>query len=102
MLFLQELIVSEGVAEVFPQGFPHAIHQVLAMPLAEPRMSQADITRTVYMLAALWGEMIAIAHLMNSCCKQLLTITAGMPAAIPVMEVEPEDFNFDGNLHDNT
>ena len=40
-----------------------------------------------------------IACLMNSHQEQLLTITGGVPEAIPTVEVEPEDFNFEGNLN---
>ena len=71
---LQELVASEGVAKMFPQGFPHAIRQVLTMLLAEPGMSQTNITRSVYTFTAAAGEVIAIARLMNSCCEQLLAI----------------------------
>ena len=101
MHFLQELIVSEGVAKVFPQDFPCAICQALAMPLAEPGMSQADIMRSVFTLATVGGEVLAIAHLMNSCCKWLLAIMGGVPGATPMVQIEPEEFNFDGNPHNN-
>ena len=93
--------MNKGVAEVFPQGFPHAIHQVLAMPLAEPGMSQANITRSVYMLVATGGEVIEIAHLMNSCHKWLLAITGSMPEVLPIIQVEPEEFDFEGILHND-
>ena len=69
--FLQELIVSGGVAEAFPQDFPHTICQALAMPLAEPGMLQANITRSVFMFAAAGGEITMIVQLMNSCHEQL-------------------------------
>ena len=55
--------------------------------------------RSVYTLAAVGAEMTAIAHLMNSRWEQLLTIMGGVLAAILIMEVEPEDFDFEGNLH---
>ena len=42
---------------------------------------------------------MAIAHLMNSCQEQLLAIMGGALEAIPTMEVEPEDFYFEGNLN---
>ena len=61
-------------------------------------MLQADTMRSVYTLVAVGAEVIAIAHLMNSHQEWLLTITGGTPEAIPTMEVEPEEFNFNGNL----
>ena len=97
--FLQRLIANEGTAKVFPPGFPHAIHQALALPLAKPGMSQANIMRSVYTLAAAGAEMTAIAHPTNLCQEQLLTIMGGTQAAIPIAEVKPEDFNFEGNLN---
>ena len=87
---------------MFPQDFPHAIHQVLAMPLTKLGMLQADIMRSVYLLAAVGEEIIAIACLMNLCCEWLLTITGGEPAAILIIEVESEDFDFDSNLCDDS
>ena len=62
-------------------------------------MSQADIMRSIYTLAAVGAEMTAIACLMNSCREHLLAIMGGVWAAIPIMEVMPEDFNFEGILH---
>ena len=99
MEFLQRLVTSKGTAKAFPPGFPHAIHQALALPLAKPGMSWADIMRSVYTLAAVGVEMTVIACLMNLCWEQLLTIMGGAPAAIPIVEVEPEDFDFEGNLN---
>ena len=43
--------------------------------------------------------MTAIAHLMNSHQEQLLTLMGGVPEAILIMEADPEDFDFDGNLN---
>ena len=94
MEFLWELIASKGTTEAFPPDFPHAIHQALASPLAEPGMSRANTTRSVYMLVAAGAEAMAIAHLMNSHQEWLLAITGGAPEAIPTVEVEPEDFDF--------
>ena len=50
------------------------------------------------MLAAVGVEVTRIAHLMNSRCARMLKLLGGEPAAIPIVEVEPEGFNFDGNL----
>ena len=83
---------------MFPPGFPCAIHQALALPLAKPGMSQADIMRSAYMLVAAGAEMTAIACLMNSHWERLLAVMGGMQAAIPIVEIVPEDFDFDGNL----
>ena len=101
MVFLQNLVKSVGTAEVFPADFPHAIHQALALPLAEPRMSQADITRSVYTLVAAGAEMTVIVHLMRLHWARLLAVMDGEPVAILIMEVEPEEFDFNGNLHND-
>ena len=69
------------------------------MPLAKPGMLRADITRSVYTLAAAGVEMTAIVHLTNLHCSRLLVIMRGVPEAIPIVEVDPEDFNFKGNLN---
>ena len=98
MEFLQRLVTSAGTTEEFPPGFPCAIHQALALPLAEPGMSRADITRSAYTLVAAGAEMTVIVCLMNLHQEQLLTLMGGMPEAIPIVEVDPEDFNFKGNL----
>ena len=99
VVFLQRLIKSEGTTEPFPPDFPHAIHQALALPLAKPGMLWANIMRSVYMLAAVGAEVIATACLMNLCQERLLTITGGTLEAIPTVEVELEDFDFEGNPH---
>ena len=97
--FLQNLIETARFAEVFLPDFPHAMHQALALPLAEPGMSWANITRYVYMLAAVGAEVMRIAHFMNSCHTRMLELLDGEPAAIPiVVVVEPEEFDFEGNL----
>ena len=98
MAFLQRLVESDRTAKAFPLDYPCAICQALALPLAEPGMSWADTMRSVYMLAAVGVEVIAIACLMNSRWERLLTITGGTPEAILTVEVEPEEFNFEGNL----
>ena len=98
MAFLQNLVKTAGFTEVFPSNFPHATRQALALPLAEPRMSQADITRHVYMLVAAGVEVMRIACLMNSWHATMLELLGGKLAAIPIVEVEPEDFDVDGNL----
>ena len=79
-------------------GFPHAIRQALALPLAKPGMSRANIIRSVNTLVAVGVEVTAIVHLMNSCWEWLLTLLGGAPEAILIVEVEPEDFDFEGNL----
>ena len=55
----------------------------------------------VYTLAAAGAEVTVIARLMNSQCERLLTIMDGEPGAIPIMEVEPEEFDLKGNLHND-
>ena len=98
MEFLQRLIVSAGTAKVYPLDFPHAIHQALALPLAKPGISRADIIRSVNTLAAAGAEAMVIVRLMNLRQEQLLALMCGMPEAIPTMEVNIEDFNFNGSL----
>ena len=83
---------------MFPPSFPHATRQALALPLAKPRMSQADITRYAYTLAAAGAEVTRIARLMNSRCTRMLELLGGELAAILIVEVGPEEFDFDGNL----
>ena len=61
-------------------------------------MSRADITRHVYTLVAVGAEMMRIACLMNSRRARMLELLGGEPEAIPIVAVEFEDFNFDGNL----
>ena len=98
MAFLQNLVKITEFAEVFPPDFPHATRQALALPLAEPGISQADITRHVYMLAAAGAEVMRIACLMNLRRTRMLELLGGEQEVIPIMEVEPEEFDFDGNL----
>ena len=69
------------------------------MPLAKPRMSRADITRHAYTLAAAGAEVTRIARLMNLQCARMLELLGGELAAIPIVEVEPEEFDFEGNLN---
>ena len=47
------------------------------------------------------GELLAIVHMMNLCQESLHGV-AGEQVAILIIEVEPEEFDFDGNLHDDT
>ena len=68
------------------------------MPLAELGMSRADIMRSVYTLVAAGAEMTVIAHLTNLRQEWLLVVMGGMQGAILIVEVMPEDFDFDGNL----
>ena len=102
MAFLQNLVETAGFAEVFPPDFPHATRQALALPLAEPGMSWADITRHAYTLAAVGAEVMRIARLMNLRRARMLDLLGGEPAAIPIVEVEPEEFDFKGNLNDKS
>ena len=69
------------------------------MPLVEHRMSRADIMRHVYTLVAAGAEMTRIARLMNLRCTRMLELLGGKPEAILIMEVEPEEFDFEGNLN---
>ena len=101
MAFLQGLAENAGVAEVFPPDFPHAIRQALALPLAEPGMSRADSMRSVYTLITAGAEMVALVRLMCLCRMRLLEIADGELAAMPGIELEPEDFDLDENLHNN-
>ena len=71
----------------------------MVLPLAEPRILQADITRHAYMLAAVGAEVTRIVRLMNSWHTRMLKLLGGKLAAIPIVEVEPEDFDFNGNLN---
>ena len=98
MVFLQNLVEIARFAEVFPPEFPNATRQVLVLPLAKPGMSQADITRHVYTLAAAGAEVMRIARLMNLWRARMLELLGGEPAAMPIVEVEPEEFDFEGNL----
>ena len=98
MAFLQNLVETAGFAEVFPPDFPHATRQALALPLAAPGMSRADIMRHVYTLVAAGAEMTRIARLMNLRRARMLELLGGEPEAIPIVEVTLEDFDFEGNL----
>ena len=92
------MVETAGFTEVFPPDFPHATCQALALPLAEPRMSRANITRHAYTLVAAGAGVARIARLMNSQRARMLKLLGGEPEAIPIVEVEFEDFNVDGNL----
>ena len=98
MAFLQNLVETARFAEVFPPDFPHATRQALALPLVERGMSWADITRHVYTLVAAGAEMMRIARLMNLRLTRMLELLGGELEAIPIVEVAPEDFDFEGNL----
>ena len=74
------------------------MRQALALPLVEPGISWANITRHAYTLAAAGVEVTRIACLMNLRCARMLEVLGGEPAAILITEVKPEDFNVDGNL----
>ena len=99
MAFLQNLVETAGFAKVFPPDFPHAMRQALVLPLVTPGMSWADITWHAYTLVAAGAEMTRIAHLMNLRRARMLELLGGEPEAIPIVEVEPEEFNFEGNLN---
>ena len=98
MAFLQNLVETAGFTKVFLPNFLHATCQALALPLAERGMSWADIMRHVYTLVAAGAEMMRIAHLMNLWCARMLELLDGEPVAILIVEVEPEGFDFEGNL----
>ena len=98
MAFLQNLVETAGSAEVFLPDFPHATRQALALPLVERRMSRANIMRHAYTLVAAGVEMTRIARLMNLRRARMLKLLGGEPEAIPIVEVAPEDFDFEGNL----
>ena len=83
---------------MFPPDFPHAIRQALGLPLAVREMSRADTTRYAYTLIAAGAEMTALVCLMRLRRESLLEVLGGEPVAIPIVEVDPEDFDFDGNL----
>ena len=99
MAFLQNLVETAGFAEVFPPDFPHATHQALALPLTKPRMLWADIMRHVHTLAAAGAEVMRIACLMNLWHTRMLELLGGELVVTPIVEVEPEDFDFEGNLN---
>ena len=101
MVFLQNLVETAGFTEVFPPDFPHARRQALALPLAKPRILWANIMRHVYTLAAVGAEMTRISCLMNLQHARTLELLGGKQEVILIMEVEPEEFDFDGNLHDD-
>ena len=61
-------------------------------------MSRADITRHVYTLAAVGVEVTRVAHLMNLQHTRVLELLDGEREVIPIIAVEPEEFDFDGNL----
>ena len=63
-------------------------------------MSQVDTMRYVYMLTTVAAEVVVIVQVMKLCWEQLLAIMNGMLAAIPIVELEPEFANSDGNPHD--
>ena len=99
MAFLQNLVETAGFTEVFPPDFPHATRQALALPLVKPGMSRANIMRHAYTLVAAGAEMARIARLMNLRHARMLEFLGGKPAAILIVEVEPEEFDFEGNLN---
>ena len=98
MAFLQNLVETAGFAEVFLPDFPHAMCQALALPLAAPGMLWADIMRHVCTLVAAGAEMTRIARLMNLRRARMLALLGGEPVATLIVEVEPEEFDFEGNL----
>ena len=62
-------------------------------------MLQADIMRYVYTLAAAGVEVMRIACLMDLWHTRMLKLLDGEPAVILIVAVEPEDFDFEGNLN---
>ena len=99
MAFLWNLVEAAGFAKFFLPDFPHATRQALALPLVEHGMSQADIMRHAYTLVAAGAEMTRIARLMNLWHARMLELLGGKPEAIPIVEVEQEEFDFEGNLN---
>ena len=63
-------------------------------------MSREDSTRYVFMLVAAGGELLEIVQTMNSCWESLHNVI-GELVTISIVEVEPEDFDFEGNHHDD-
>ena len=55
--------------------------------------------RHAYTLVAAGAEMTRIAHLMNLRRARMLKLLGGEPVAILIVEVEPEEFDFEGNLN---
>ena len=51
------------------------------------------------MLAAAGAEVTRISCSMNLRCTRMLKLLGGEPAAIPIVEGEPEEFDFEGNLN---
>ena len=98
MVFLQNLVETTGFTNVFPPNFPHAMRQPLVLPLVKPGILQANIMRHACTLAAVGAEVMRITCLMNSWCARMLELLGGKLAAIMIMEVEPKEFDFDGNL----
>ena len=70
------------------------------MPLAWREMSREDSARYAYTLMAAEGELLVIVQMMNS-HRESLHDVVGKPVAIPIIEVEPEELDFDENLHNN-
>ena len=103
MLSNQRILIwrvkTAGFAKVFQPNFPHAIRQALVLPLAEPGMLWANIMRHAYTPAAAGVEVTRIAHLMNLWRARMLKLLGGELAAILIVEVEPEEFDFEGNLN---
>ena len=52
------------------------------------------------MLVAAGGELLEIVQTMNSCWESLHNVI-GELVTISIVEVEPEDFDFEGNHHDD-
>ena len=57
--------------------------------------------RHAYTLAAAGVEVTRIARLMNSWRTRMLELLGGEREVILIVGVEPEEFDFDGNLHDD-
>ena len=55
--------------------------------------------RHAYTLVAVGAEVTRIACLMNLQCARMLELLGGEPEAILIVEVEPEEFDFKGNLN---
>ena len=84
---------------MFPEGFPSAICQALAIPLAWYEMLRGDSMRYTFTLVAVGGELLEIVQM--NLCQESLHAMGGKLVATLIIRVEPEDFDFDSNLHDN-
>ena len=62
-------------------------------------LPSAECRGHAYTLVAAGAEMTRIARLMNLWCARMLKLLDDEPVAIPIVEVEPEEFDFERNLN---